>query len=105
NVRLNSFTVFVSDELANVVEDDDKRDKMADDLRGRAKDLKSVVFCLDSKSDLVNYKLDADAWATVVLVKEYKVVALHKYTRDKLNAAAVEEIMGEVAERLGATRQ
>ena len=105
NVRLNSFTVFLSDELPKVVEDDDKRDKIAEELRAKAKDFKSVVFCLDSKSDLEQYNLDDNVWATVVLVKRYKVVALHKLTKDKLNAAMVDEIMGEVSEQLGATRK
>ena len=105
NVRLNSFTVFLSDELPNVVTDDDKRDKMADELRTKAKDLKHVVFCLDSKSDLEQYQLDDNVWATVVLVKGYKVVSVHKLTKDKLNAAKVDEIMGEVSEQLGAKRK
>jgi hypothetical protein len=105
NVRLNSFTVFLSDDLPKVVEEDDKRDKIAEELRTKAKDLKNVVFCLDSKSDLEQYSLDDNVWATVVLVKRYKVVALHKLSKDKLNAAMVDEIMGEVAEQLGATRK
>jgi hypothetical protein len=128
NVRLNSFTVFMSPDLPKVVADtsdiekdaadekegkpgkraaeiDDKRDKIADDLRAVAKDLKNVVFCLDSSSDLADYKLDDNAWTTVVLVKGYKVVAVHKYMRDKLDGAAVEQILGEVGQQLGATRK
>jgi hypothetical protein len=106
NVRMSSFTVFVSDELQKVVEDDDKRDKIAEDLRTNAKDLKHVVFGLDSKSNLENYNLDENAWATVVLVKNYKVVALFPLsTKEKLNAEKVDEIMREVSERFGATRK
>lgn len=105
NVRLSSFTVFMSDDLPKVVEDDDKRDKLAEDLRNNAKDLKHVVFCLDGKADLENYNLDENAWATVVLVKKYKVTALYPLTKEKLNAEKVDEIIREVAEQFGATRK
>jgi hypothetical protein len=95
----------VNDNVAAAAAIDDKREKIAEDLRTKAKDLKNVVFCLDSKPDLDKYNLDDNAWATVVLAKGYKVVSVHKLTKDKLNAAMVDEIIGEVSEQLGATRK
>jgi hypothetical protein len=105
NTRLNSFTVFLSDEIANILEDDDKRDKIADELLTKAGEMKNVVFCLDNKADVDNYKLDDNAYATVVLVNKYKVVSVHTLTKDQLNPAAVEAILGEVGEKLGATKK
>ncbi len=66
-----------------------------------AKDLKNVVFCLDGKSDLDNYHLDENAWATVVLVKKYQVKAIYPLTKEKLNPEKVDEIMREVTEQFG----
>jgi ribosomal protein L3 len=107
NVRLGSFTVVVSDELAKVVEDDDKRDELAAKLaaQAKAKDLKHVVLCLDSKSDLENYGLDDNAWVTVVLVNQYKVVSVRTLSKDQLNSEKVAEIIGEVSAQLGARRK
>jgi hypothetical protein len=107
NVRLSSFTVFLSEELPDVVKNDDKREELAAKLENFAKDvdLKQVVVCLDSKPDLQAYALDDSAWATVVLVKNYKVVAVHALKKDALNAGKVKQLIDEVAEKLGATRK
>jgi hypothetical protein len=107
NVRLSSFTVFLSDELPDVVKNDDKREELAAKLDNLAKttDLKQVVLCLDSKPDLETYALDDNARATVVLVKNYKVVAVHALKKDALNVGKVKQIIDEVADKLGATRK
>lgn len=105
NTRLNSFTVFLSDEITNILEDDDKRDKIAEELLTKAGEMKNVVFCLDNKADVDNYKLDDSAYATVVLVNKYKVVSIHTLTKDKLNQAEVDAILAEVGEKLGATKK
>jgi hypothetical protein len=102
NMRLSSFTVVVSDELPKVVENDDKRDEMALKLAAlaKAKDLKHVVLCLDSKTDLENYGLDDNAWATVALVHKYKVVSLQTLSKDMLNAAQAKQIMDQLTGKL-----
>jgi hypothetical protein len=107
NVRLTSFTVFLSEELPDVVKNDDKREQLAAKLENFAKDLdlKQVVVCLGSKKDLEAYALDDSAWATVVLVKNYKVLAVHPLKKDALNAGQVKQIIDEVADKLGATRK
>jgi hypothetical protein len=107
NVRLGSFTVFLSEEMPDVVKNDDKREDLAGklDTLAKAMDLKQVVLCLDSKPDLARYALDDNAWATVVLVKNYKVVSVHTLKKDALNEAKVKQLIDEVAEKLGATRK
>ena len=107
NVRLSSFTVVVSDDLPKVVEEDDKRDELAAKLLAlaKAKDLKQVVLCLDSKMDLEKYGLDDNAWATIVLVNRYKVVSLHTLSKEKLTMEKMKEIVDEVAEQFGAKRK
>jgi hypothetical protein len=108
-VRMRSFVVFVSDDIANVVADDDKRveaakkiQKVADDLK-----LKNVVLTLASKSDVAKYALDDAAALTAVLYKQLRIEAVHKVSRDKLDKAdadAVKAIMKDVAGKLKATR-
>jgi hypothetical protein len=108
-VRLRSFVVFVADDIANLVAEDDKRgeaekkiQKVADDLK-----LKNVVLTLASKSDVAKYGLDDATSLTAVLYKQLKVEAVHKLPRDKLDKAdaeAVKAIMTDVAGKLKATR-
>jgi hypothetical protein len=107
NVRLTTFTVFLSEELPDVVKNDDKREQLAAKLENFAKDLdlKQVVVCLGSKKDLEAYALDDSAWATVVLVKNYKVLAVHPLKKDALNEGMLKQIIDEVADKLGATRK
>jgi hypothetical protein len=105
NVRLNSFTVFLTDDQTNIVKDDDKRDELAGKVEDFSKQLmlKNVVLCLDSKSDLENYGLNDDV--TVVLANKYKVVSVHRLKKDQLNADTVKQIIDDVASQLGATRK
>jgi hypothetical protein len=108
-VRMRSFVVFVSDDIANISLDDDKRveaekkiQKLADDLK-----LKNVVLTLASKADVAKYALDDATALTAVLYKQLKIEAVKKVTRDKLDkvdADPVKAIMTEVAGKLKATR-
>jgi hypothetical protein len=106
-VRLRGFVVFLRDDLPDVVQNDDKREELASKLEDAAKglDLKHVVLCLDSKSDLEKYALDEGAAATVVLYHKLKVVAHESLSREELTTAKVQEIMTQVADRLGARRK
>jgi hypothetical protein len=107
NVRLSSFTVFLRDQLPNPNEDEDNRDDLAAKVTAlaKAKDYKHIVLCLDTKQDLDNYRLDDNAWATVILVNKYKVVSVHTLMKTQLNAEMVAQLIGEVAEQLGAKRK
>jgi hypothetical protein len=106
-VRLRGFVVLLSDALPDVVQNDDKREELAAKLEDAAKglELKHVVLCLDSKSDLEKYALDESAAATVVLYHKLKVVAHWPLSRQDLTAAKVQEIMTQVADKLGARRK
>jgi hypothetical protein len=108
-VRMRSFVVFVADDIADVVADDDKRaeaekriQKVADDLK-----LKNVVLTLASKSDVAKYALDDTSALTGVVYKQLRIDGVHTATRDKLDKAdadPVKAIMKDVAEKLKATR-
>ncbi len=108
-VRMRSFVVFVADDIANVVAEDDKRveaekriQKVADDLK-----LKNVVLTLASKSDVAKYALDDASALTGVVYKQLRIEGVHKVSRDKLDKAdadPVKAIMKDVAAKLKATR-
>jgi hypothetical protein len=107
NVRLHAFAVFLTDELPNVVTDDDKREDLAPRVEDMAKKamLKHVVLALDSKADLEKFDLSKTSAVTVILYNKLKVVSVHVLPKDKLTEPAVKEIMGEVAAKLGASRK
>jgi hypothetical protein len=104
-VRLRGFVVFVPDDLANLAEEDDKRDAAAKKLEALADDLKlrNVVIALAAKPDLEKYDL-RDAALTAVLYKKLKVVAAHRFAADKVDDAAVKAVMTDVIDKLGAKR-
>jgi hypothetical protein len=107
NVRLGAAVVFLSNDLPDVVTMDDKRDELAEQLRSLASalKLKNVSLCLDSKSDLEKYGLDKEEAYTIVLVRRYAVVTLEAIPRDSLTADKVAQVMAQVGQKLGATRQ
>jgi hypothetical protein len=109
SVRLRSFVVFILDDVANLVLDDDKREEAAKKIQKVADDLKlkHVVLTLATKSDVEKYRLEEATALTAVLYKQLRVEALHKVSRDKLDKAdadAVKAIMTDVAGKLKATR-
>ncbi len=118
DARLGSFVVFVSDDLPDVAggidkneetnsKNDDARIELEKKIEAAASDmkLKHVVLCLDSKTDVQKYQLDDANLVTVVLYAKLKVVAVHALPKSDFTEAAVEKIMTEVAEKLGAKRK
>ena len=108
-VRLHNFVVFIADDIASVVEDDDKRDEAAKKIQKLADDLmlKQVVLTLASKSDVAKYPLDPATALTTVLYKNLRIAAVHKTPLDKLDKAdgpAAAAILKDVADKLKATR-
>jgi hypothetical protein len=103
-VRLGVFVVFLLDKVPDVVADDDEREKAAADLKKLAEglSLKKVVLCLGSTSDLEKYKLDPKKALTAVLYKKLQVLGLHELTADKVDSGAVDAIMKDVRDKLGA---
>jgi hypothetical protein len=105
--RLAASATFLSDDLPNVVEDDDKRDELKAKVQEFAKDLalKHVVLGLDSKPDLEKYLRGENVAVTVVLYKKFQIVVSHALQRDEFTDARVQQILDEVASKLGATRK
>ena len=105
--RLAATVTFLSDDLPNVVEDDDKRDELKAKLQDLAKSLslKHVVLGLDSKTDVEKYLPDDSVAATVVLYKKFRIAAGHVLPRDQLTDARVQQILDEVASQLGAKKK
>ncbi len=105
--RLAGTVTFLSDDLPNVVEDDDKRDELKAKVQEIANSLalKHVVLCLDSRPDVAKYLREENVAVTVVLYKKLQVVARHALPRDRVTDAAVQQILGEVASQLGAKKK
>jgi hypothetical protein len=118
DTRLGAFVVFVPDDLPDVTgskdkeaevnsKNDDARLELEKKIDAAASDmkLKNVVLCLDDKSDVAKYQLDDANLVTVVLYSKLKVVAVHALPKSDFTDAAVEKIMAEAAEKLGAKRK
>jgi hypothetical protein len=106
-VRLAATVTFLSDDLPNVVEDDDKRDELKAKVQeiARGLSLKQVVLGLASKPDVEKYLGGENVAVTVVLYKKFRIVFSHALGRDEVTDAAVEQILAEVASQLGATKK
>ncbi|HXG08706.1 MAG TPA: hypothetical protein VNK04_02865 [Gemmataceae bacterium] len=108
NARLGAFAVFLSDDLPDVVTDDEKRDELAKQLKDhvdKGAELalgENVVLALESKKYLANYPLDDNAVVTVVLYRNYKVV--ETLTFAKFDAINVEAVAAKVKEMVAAKK-
>jgi hypothetical protein len=105
--RLAVTAVFVADDLKDVVTNDDTREELAGKLEDLAAELKlkKVALCLDGAPDLEKYELDRDVAYTVVLARKYQVVYSQELPRNGLTAEAVNAILDEVAQKLGARKK
>jgi hypothetical protein len=107
--RLHAFAVFVSDDLPDVLTNDDKREELAKKLEDQAVGLglKNVVVSLDSPKDVEKYAL-GDARTTVLLYNKFRVVTAHTLPpgAEQAEAAKAEvgKIMAEVGEKLKAAK-
>jgi hypothetical protein len=107
-LRLGCAAVFLTDDLKDVVGEDDKREEMAQQLADLGNDLKlkHVVLALDTKSDVEKYDLEREEAAyTLVLYRKFRILAGEALPRDKLTPEKVDEVMKLVADKLGATRK
>jgi hypothetical protein len=101
--RLHAFAVFLYNDMADVVKDDDVREAHADELaklKSAEPPLKQVVLSLDGAAALqkAGYTLKPEDQVTVVLYDKLKVTK--KYDLKELTDAKVTEIMKEVKENL-----
>jgi hypothetical protein len=67
--------------------------------------LRHVVLGLDHKSDVAKYRLSDEALVTVVLYTKLKVVAVYALPKSDFTNAAVDKILADVADKLGAKRK
>jgi len=106
-VRLAAAATFLSDDLPNVVEDDDKREELKAKVQEIANSLalKHVVLGLDSRPDVAKYLREENVALTVVLYKKFQVVRRDALSREKVTDAAVQQILADVAAQLGAKKK
>jgi hypothetical protein len=104
NARLHAGVVFLIDDLMDVVTEDDKREGLTPKIEDLGQKFKHVVLGLDSKKYLDKYDL-GDAAVTVILYNKMKIVSVHSLTKGKLDEQAVNQILAEVADKLGAKRK
>jgi hypothetical protein len=118
DIRLGAFVTFLPDNLPDVVgskednqdtnsKNDDARLEMEKKIEQNASDmkLKHVALGMDNKSDVAKYELGDDNLVTVVLYTKLKVVAVYALPKSDFTDAAVEKIMTDVADKLGAKRK
>ena len=111
DVRLGSFAVFLPEDLSDVVGGDDKTDdarlKLEKQIDQAASDmkLKNVVLCMDTKADVDKYGLSESNLITVVLYTKLKVVAVYALPKSDFTPSAIDKIMADVADKLGAKRK
>lgn len=118
DLRLGAFVTFLPDNLSDVLgskednqdvnsKNDDARLEMEKKIEQNAADmkLKHVVLGLDTKSDVAKYQLNDDNLITVVLYVKLKIVAVYALPKSDFTDAAVEKIMTDVADKLGAKRK
>ncbi len=105
--RLGVAVVFVSDEIKDLVMDDEVRENLAgkiEDLAGELK-LNHVALCLAGPVDLEKYELNPDMAYTLVLLNRYQIVGVELLPRDKLTTDRIDAILQQVAEKLGTRRR
>jgi hypothetical protein len=120
SARLGAFVVFLPEDLPDVsgsndktknedtnTKNDDARIELENKLEGAAADmkLKNVVLCLANKSDVEKYGLSDANLITAVLYSKLNVAAIHALPKSDFTASAIEKIMTDVADKLGAKRK
>jgi hypothetical protein len=107
--RLGSFAVFLSDDLPDVVTDDEKRTQLAQQLKDKVDQQaklnlgENLPLALDSKKYLTHYPLDENAQVIVVLYKDLKVVQTFNFP--KLDEKGAEEVLARVKEMIGVAKK
>lgn len=106
--RLHAFGVVLDGELADVVKEDARREAVRPkvlqlDKAAGLNEGAHLPLALDSKGDLVPYKLHDDAEVTVLLYRDHKVVG--NYAFKQLDDKAVDTILKEGLPKLVPTRK
>jgi hypothetical protein len=99
--RLAGFVVFLSDDLSDVVFEDDRRAALASEIEPKVAPHKSVAAALDSWAKVKEqYKLHDEAEVTVVLYNKLKVLSNHAFAAEGLNEDGVQAVLTDVNNRL-----
>jgi hypothetical protein len=101
--NLRSFAVFLSDDLTDVVKDDEKREDLAKGLLDKTDEFKNLAVALDSYAAIKDlYKLKDDAEVTVLIYHKYKVLGTKTFPKNGLDDKGVQSVLDEVGEKLKA---
>jgi hypothetical protein len=117
--RLGAYAVFVPDDMPDVLGSSNDKDQDAnsknDDARlewekkieqsGADMKLQHVVLCLDTKADVKKYELSDENLITVVLCSKLKIASVYALPKSDFTDAAIDKIMADVADKLGAKRK
>ena len=103
--RLHAFVVFLSDDLPDVLTNDDRREELAKRLQDQANALmlKNVVVTLDSAKDVEKFTIP-DAWATTILYEKFRVVAAHAVPKADPKSE-LEKVLPEVDRQLQGSKR
>src|SRR5262249_22102849 len=97
DAELRAGLIVVNDDFTN----NDRRKEFVGKLENWAKELKQVLVAVDGPVGPEDYKLSKDAEATVLLYKNYKVVANFAFAKDKLTDKDVATILGATNKLIG----
>jgi hypothetical protein len=107
-VRLAVTVIFLSDDVTfDPTTEDDKREALAEQLRGLAAALKlrHVALALDGPTDVERYDVEKEAAFQVILARRYKVVAYEAIPRDRLTAEKVDQLLALLSDKFKASRK
>jgi hypothetical protein len=104
-IRLAACVVFLSDDIKDMVRDDDKRLQEAKAVFDRMKNLNHVAAALDVPTDVRDaYKLDDKAEVTVLFYNKLRVELVRSFPAKGFDEAAEKSLLDELNAKLDALR-
>jgi hypothetical protein len=104
-LRLSVAVVFLSDDIKDLVLEDDKREPEAGKVLDHAGKLEHVAAALEVPANVRDaYKLNDKAEVTVMLYNKFRVETNRAFAPGTLNDAAVKSVLDEINARLDALR-
>jgi hypothetical protein len=103
-LRLGVVVVFLSDDIKDLVKDDEKREDEAGKIQdSKVGKLEHVAAALDVPADVKDaFKLNDKADVTVMLYNKFRVETNRAFAPDTLNEAAVGSVLDEINAKLDA---
>jgi hypothetical protein len=104
-LRLGVVVVFLSDDIKDLVLEDDKREAETGKVMDRAGKLEHVAAALELPANVKDaYKLNDKAEVTVMLYNKFRVETDRAFAPGTLNDAALKSILDELNAKLDALR-